>query len=85
MIGFLGNSVSPSVKNTLLFCTITFTVAGEMARTSYSLEEHIVSESAYFVSLILLFYNFITLIYESLQGRGIIPILNRSQHSISVS
>jgi len=58
-----------------LFCTITFAVAGEMARTSYSLEEYIVSESVYFVSLVLLFYNFITLTYESLHGWGMLPIV----------
>jgi hypothetical protein len=46
-----------------------------MARTSYSLEEYIVSESVYFVSLVLLFYNFIALIYESLHGLGLIPII----------
>ncbi len=59
----------------LLLCTITFSVAGEMARTSYSLEEYIVSESVYFVSLVLLFFNFITLTYESLRGWGVIPIV----------
>jgi len=72
--GFLGNSVSLSVKIGLLLCTITFAIAGEMARTSYSLEEYVVSESLYFVSLILLFYNFITLTYESLRGWGLLPI-----------
>jgi hypothetical protein len=46
-----------------------------MARTSYSFEEYIVSEVVYFVSLVLLFYNFITLTYESLHGWGIVPIL----------
>jgi len=34
--------------------TVTFAVAGEMARTSYSLEEYIVSEALYFISLVLL-------------------------------
>ena len=71
---FVGNSVSPSLKSGMLLCTITFAVAGEMARTSYSLEEYIVSESVYFVSLVLLFYNGITLTYESLETWGIIPI-----------
>lgn len=62
------------MKSGVLLCTITFAVAGEMARTSYSLEEYIVLESVYFVSLILLFYNFITLSYESLQTLGLVPI-----------
>ena len=75
MIGLLGNSFPVSVKVGLLLCTITFATAGEMARTSYSLEEYIVTESVYFVSLVLLFYNFITLTYESLHGWGIIPII----------
>ena len=74
-IGFLGKSVPLSVTIGLLLCTITFATAGEMARTSYSLEEYIVSESVYFVSLVLLFYNFITLTYESLHGWGVIPII----------
>ena|GEM_PF-2058396 len=74
-IGLLGNSFPLSVKVGLLLCTITFAIAGEMARTAYSLEEYIVSESAYFISLVLLFYNFITLTYESLHGWGVIPII----------
>jgi hypothetical protein len=73
-IGFLGKSVPLSVESGLLLCTITFAVAGEMARTSYSFEEYIVSEIVYFISLVLLFYNFITLTYESLHGWGAIPI-----------
>lgn len=75
MIGLLGHSFPVSAEVGLLLCTITFAVSGEMARTSYSLEEYIVSESVYFVSLVLLFYNFITLTYESLHGLGVIPIL----------
>ena len=75
MIGLIGNSFSVSVKVGLLLCTITFATAGEMARTSYSLEEYIVSEGVYFFSLILLFYNFITLTYESLHGWGVVPII----------
>jgi len=75
LIGFLGKSVSLSIENGLLLCTITFTVAGEMARTSYSLEEYIASEALYFISLILLFYAFITLTYESLHGFGVVPIV----------
>jgi hypothetical protein len=75
MIGLLGYSFPLSVTAGLLLCTITFAIAGEMARTSYSLEEYIVSESVYFISLVLLFYNFITLTYESLHGWGIIPII----------
>jgi hypothetical protein len=75
MIGLLGNSFPVSAEVGLLLCTITFATAGEMARTSYSLEEYIVSECVYFVSLILLFYNFITLTYESLHGWGVIPII----------
>ena len=75
MIGFLGKSVPLSVTSGLLLCTITFAVAGEMARTSYSLEEYIVAETLYFISLVLLFYNFITLTYESLHGLGVIPIV----------
>ena len=74
-IGFLRNSVPLSVTIGLLLCTITFAVAGEMARTSYSLEEYVVSETLYFISLVLLFYNFITLTYESLHGLGVIPIV----------
>jgi len=74
-IGFLGKSVSLPVTIGLLLCTITFSVAGEMARTSYSFEEYVVSESLYFISLVLLFYAFITLTYESLHGWGIIPIV----------
>ena len=74
-IGFLGRSVPLSVKSGLLLCTITFAIAGEMARTSYSLEEYVVSETLYFISLVLLFYNFITLTYESLHGLGVIPIV----------
>ena len=74
-IGFLGKSVPISVTSGLLLCTITFTVAGEMARTSYSLEEYVVSEVLYFISLILLFSVFITLTYESLRGFGVIPIM----------
>jgi hypothetical protein len=74
-IGLLGKTVPLSVTIGLLLCTITFAVAGEMARTSYSLEEYIVSEILYFISLVLLFYNFITLTYESLHGLGIIPIV----------
>ena len=73
-IGFLGSSVPLSVESGLLLCTITFAIAGEMARTSYSLEEYIVSEILYFISLVLLFNNFITLTYDSLHGLGIIPI-----------
>ncbi len=46
-IGFLGNSVALSVTSGLLLCTITFTVAGEMARTSYSLQEYVVSEALF--------------------------------------
>jgi len=75
IIGFLGGSERLSVTSGLLLCTITFTVAGEMARTSYSTEEYIVSEAVYFFSLVLLFYSFITLTYESLHGFGIIPIV----------
>ena len=75
MIGLLGNAFPQSVMVGLLLCTITFAIAGEMARTSYSLEEYIVSESVYFISLVLLFYNFITLTYESLHGWGVIPII----------
>jgi len=75
IIGFLGHSESLSVISGLLLCTITFTVAGEMARTSYSSEEYIVSEAVYFFSLVLLFYTFITLTYESLHGWGLIPIV----------
>jgi hypothetical protein len=74
-IGFLRSSVPLSVTIGLLLCTITFAVAGEMARTSYSLEEYLVSETLYFISLVLLFYNFITLTYESLHGLGLIPIV----------
>ena len=74
-IGFLGRSVPLSVESGLLLCTITFAIAGEMARTSYSLEEYIVSETLYFISLVLLFYNFITLTYESLHGWGVVPII----------
>jgi hypothetical protein len=74
-IGFLGSSVPLPVKSGLLLCTITFAIAGEMARTSYSLEEYIVSEVLYFISLVLLFYNFIALTYESLHGLGVIPIV----------
>ena len=74
-IGFLGSSVPLSVKIGLLLCTITFAVAGEMARTSYSSQEYVVSETLYFISLILLFYIFITLTYESLHGLGVIPII----------
>ena len=75
ILGFLGKSVSPSVESGLLLCTIIFAVAGEMARTSYSLEEYIASEGVYFVGLILLFYNFILLTYESLpQTLGLVPI-----------
>jgi hypothetical protein len=75
MIGFLGKLLSPSVTSSLLLCTITFTIAGEMARTSYSLEEYIVSEALYFFSLVLLFYSFITLTYESLRSFGVVPIV----------
>jgi hypothetical protein len=75
MIGFLGRSVPVSVTSGLLLCTITFAVAGEMARTSYSLEEYVVSEALYFISLVLLFYNFITLTYETLKMWGVLPIL----------
>ena len=75
VIGFLGKAYSPSLVSGLLFCTIAFAVAGEMARTSYSLEEYIVAETLYFISLVLLFYDFITLTYESLQSWGIVPIL----------
>jgi hypothetical protein len=75
MIGLLGHSFPVSAEVGLLLCTITFAIAGEMARTSYSLEEYIVSESVYFISLVLLFYNFITLTYESLHGWGVIPII----------
>jgi len=46
-----------------------------MARNSYSLEEYIVSEALYFISLILLFYAFITLTHESLDGFGVISIV----------
>jgi len=74
-LGFLKNSVPLSVTVGLLLCTVTFAVSGEMARTSYSLEEYVVSESLYFISLVLLFYAFITLTYESLHGLGVIPIL----------
>jgi len=74
-LGFLGRSVPLSVESGLLLCTITFAIAGEMARTSYSLEEYIVSETLYFISLVLLFYNFITLTYESLHGWGVVPII----------
>jgi len=74
-LGFLGKSVPLPVTIGLLLCTITFAVSGEMARTSYSFEEYVVSESLYFISLVLLFYAFITLTYESLHGLGIIPIL----------
>ena len=74
-LGFLGRSVPLSVESGLLLCTITFAIAGEMARTSYSLEEYIVSEVLYFISLVLLFYNFIALTYESLHGLGLIPIV----------
>ena len=74
-IGFLRNSLPISIMNGLLLCTITFTVAGEMARTSYSLEEYVASEVLYFISLVLLFYVFITLTYESLHGFGVIPIV----------
>jgi hypothetical protein len=74
-LGLLGRSVPLSVTVGLLLCTITFAVAGEMARTSYSLEEYIVSETLYFFSLVLLFYVFITLTYELLHGWGIIPIV----------
>ena len=74
-IGFLGKSVPISVTSGLLLCTITFTVAGEMARTSYSLQEYVVSEVLYFISLILLFSVFITLTYESLHDFGVIPIM----------
>jgi hypothetical protein len=74
-LGFLGKSVPLSVESGLLLCTITFAIAGEMARTSYSLEEYIVSETLYFISLVLLFYNFITLTYESLHGWGVVPII----------
>ena len=74
-IGFLRSSVPLSVTIGLLLCTITFAVAGEMARTSYSLEEYLVAETVYFISLVLLFYNFITLTYESLHGLGLIPIV----------
>jgi len=74
-IGFLRNSVPLPVTVGLLLCTITFAVAGEMARTSYSFEEYIISESVYFISLVLLFYNFITLTYESLHGWGVVPII----------
>jgi len=75
MIGLLGHSFPVSAEVGLLLCTITFATAGEMARTSYSLEEYIISESVYFISLVLLFFNFITLTYESLQGWGIVPIV----------
>jgi hypothetical protein len=75
IIGFLGNYVPPSLKSGLLLCTITFAIAGEMARTSYSLEEYIAAEIVYFVALILLFYNFITLTYESFKTWGITPII----------
>ena len=75
MIGLLGHSFPLSVMVGLLLCTITFATAGEMARTAYSLEEYIVSESVYFISLVLLFYNFITLTYESLHGWGVVPII----------
>jgi hypothetical protein len=75
MIGLLGNSFPLSVKVGLLLCTITFATAGEMARTAYSLEKYIVSESVYFISLVLLFYSFITLTYESLHGWGVIPMI----------
>ena len=74
-MGFLGKVVSPSLESGLLFCTISFAVAGEMARTSYSLEEYVASEIMYFVSLTILFYNFINLTYESLHGWGIMPIV----------
>ena len=74
-LGFLGKSVPMSVTSGLLLCTITFAVAGEMARTSYSFEEYVASESLYFISLVLLFYAFITLTYESLHGLGFIPIV----------
>ena len=74
-MGFLGKVVSPSLESGLLFCTISFAVAGEMARTSYSLEEYVASEIMYFVSLTILFYNFINLTYESLHGWGIVPIV----------
>jgi len=74
-IGFLGKILSPSLESGLLFCTISFAVAGEMARTSYSLEEYVASEIMYFVSLTVLFYNFINLTYESLHGWGIMPIV----------
>ena len=75
MIGLLGHSFPMSAEVGLLLCTITFAIAGEMARTSYSLEEYIVSETVYFISLVLLFFNFITLTYESLHGWGVIPIV----------
>jgi len=74
IIGFLGASVSSTLKSSLLFSAITFAVAGEMARTSYSLEEYIVSEGVYLISLIVLLYDFIALTFEWLQGWGIIPI-----------
>ena len=74
-IGFLGKVLSPSLESGLLFCTISFAVAGEMARTSYSLEEYIASEIMYFISLTILFYNFINLTYESLHSWGIMPIV----------
>jgi hypothetical protein len=60
MIGLLGNALPLSVRVGLLVCMITFAVADEMARTSYSLEEYVVSETVYFISLVLC-YNFITL------------------------
>ena len=74
-MGFLAKVVSPSLESGLLFCTIAFSVAGEMARTSYSLEEYVAAEIMYFVSLTILFYNFINLTYESLHGWGILPIV----------
>ena len=75
IIGFLGRSVPLSVTSGLLLCTITFAIAGEMARTSYSLEEYVISEALYFISLVLLFYNFIALTYESIHSWGVIPII----------
>jgi hypothetical protein len=74
-VSFLGKSVPPSLEIGLLLCTITFAIAGEMARTSYSLEEYIISEIVYFISLVVLFDIFITLTYESLHGLGVIPIV----------
>ena len=71
-------SVSPEQYQSdycCVYCPCDSVGSGEMARTSYSLNENIVSEILYFISLVLLFYNFITLTYESLHGFGIIPIV----------